>query len=90
MRRAGWVLLVVLLFVSAASARQEHGQDAVPLAALRAGAKTLTAAGKPADITIYQGSGHGLMSESPASTADALGRIDRFFAANLRGNMPNP
>jgi alpha-beta hydrolase superfamily lysophospholipase len=90
MRRPGWVLLVVLLLVSAACARQEHGQAANALDGLRAGSNTLTAAGQPADIKIYEGAGHGSMSQPSAPTADASGRIDRFFAANLRGNMPNP
>jgi carboxymethylenebutenolidase len=55
----------------------------------------LKKAGKEADLKIYDDAGHGFMNPNnkegfrDASTADAWNRIDRFFAAKLRANIPN-
>jgi len=55
----------------------------------------LRAAGKLSDIKVYEGAGHGFMNPNntsgyvPSATADAWQRIDRFFTARLRANIPN-
>jgi carboxymethylenebutenolidase len=62
----------------------------IPAADVKAFGEALTKAGKLADIKIYNGVGHGFMSEDSEATRDAWRRIDGFFADTLRANMPNP
>jgi dienelactone hydrolase len=50
---------------------------------------------RAAALKVYDDAGHGFMNPNnkeghrPASTANAWERIDRFFAAKLRANIPN-
>ncbi|HEX8172703.1 MAG TPA: dienelactone hydrolase family protein [Thermoanaerobaculia bacterium] len=65
----------------------------IPPADVQAFQRALQAAGKEADIKIYEGAGHAFMNENntkgydAAAARDAQARIDRFFAQRLRGNV---
>lgn len=72
------------------------GQDrGIPVEDIKMFEAALKKAGKEADLKIYDDAGHGFMNPNnkegfrDASTADAWKRIDRFFAAKLRANIPN-
>lgn len=67
------------------------GQDrGIPPEAVHAFEATMRSLGKPVDIKIYPGAGHAFENPNnktgyrPADAADALGRIDRFFAEKLK------
>ncbi len=66
------------------------GEDrGIPPEAVHAFEATMRSLGKPVDIKIYSDAGHAFenpnnkMGYRPADAADALGRIDRFFADKL-------
>jgi carboxymethylenebutenolidase len=67
----------------------------IPAADVREFESALKKAGKKADFKIYPGAGHAFMNPNnaggyvAAAAADAWKRIDAFFAARLRANMPN-
>ena len=67
----------------------------IPAADVREFESTLKKEGKSADFKIYPGAGHAFMNPNNKAgyvadaAADAWKRIDSFFAARLRANMPN-
>ena len=67
------------------------GKDqGIPPEAVHAFESTLKSLGKPVDIKIYPDAGHAFENPNnksgyrPEDAADALGRMDRFFAQNLQ------
>ena len=67
------------------------GQDrGIPPDAVHAFQAAMRSLGKPVDLKIYPDAGHAFENPNnvagyrPADAADALGRIDRFFAEQLR------
>jgi carboxymethylenebutenolidase len=67
----------------------------IPVADVNAFKAALDKADKSSDIKIYEDSGHAFMNPNnkegyrAESAKDAQDRIDRFFAAKLRANIPN-
>lgn len=67
----------------------------IPAADVRELESALKKAGKSADFKVYPGAGHAFMNPNnktgyvEAAASDAWKRIDGFFAAHLRVNMPN-
>ncbi|HEX7419377.1 MAG TPA: dienelactone hydrolase family protein [Thermoanaerobaculia bacterium] len=67
----------------------------IPAADVRDFESALKNAGKVADFKVYPGAGHAFMNPNNKTgyvadaAADAWKRIDSFFAAHLRANMPN-
>ncbi len=67
------------------------GQDmGIPPASVHAFAEAMRGLGKPVDVKIYPDAGHAFENPNnkggyrPADAADALSRIDRFLAAELK------
>lgn len=67
----------------------------IPVASITTFEEALKAAGRSADIKVYADAGHAFMNPNnkdgyrAESATDAQERIDRFFAAKLRANIPN-
>lgn len=67
----------------------------IPAADVTAFESALKKAGNSADFKVYPGAGHAFMNPNnktgyvAEAAADAWKRIDAFFAAHLRANMPN-
>jgi carboxymethylenebutenolidase len=67
----------------------------IPVTDVQAFEAALKKLGKEVDIKIYPDAGHAFMNPNnkdgyrAADAADAQQRIDRFFAAKLRANIPN-